>query len=102
MAVMCLPVRVSVKTEDTMRKFPFALLGVCALAAPASAYTKADLKAQLKLLMEWWPGDYDNNEQIVPQSGGGLSAQTDKPIYRPHTVFKRLNMPELGDNMLYV
>jgi len=56
----------------------------------------------LKLLMEWWPGDYDNNEQIVPQSGGGLSAQTDKPIYRPHIVFKSLNMPELGDNMLYV
>jgi hypothetical protein len=85
-----------------MKKFCFAVLGAMLLVAPAQAHTKADLTAQLKLLMEWWPGRYDNNEQIVRQSGGGLSAPTDKPIYRLHTVFKRVTMPELGENVLYV
>jgi len=85
-----------------MKAFYFALMGALLCTVPASAHTKADLNAQLKLLMEWWPGRYDNNEQIVRQSGGGLSAQTDKPFYRLHTVFKRVNMPELGDNVLYV
>jgi hypothetical protein len=89
-----------------MAKIFAALLAALAAAsmpaAPAAAHTKADLDAQLKLLMQWWPGRYDNNEQIVRQSGGGLSAQTAKPFYRLHTVFKRVNMPELGDNVLYV
>jgi hypothetical protein len=85
-----------------MNKLIITVLGALLCAAPAAAHTKADLNAQLKLLMEWWPGRYDNNEQIVRQSGGGLSAQTDKPMYRLHTVFKRVNMPELGDNVLYV
>ncbi len=85
-----------------MKKVLAAAMGLLLLAAPAAAHTKADLNAQLKLMMEWWPGDYDNNEQIVRQSGGGLSTPTDKPFYRLHTVFKRVNMPELGDNVLYV
>jgi len=72
------------------------------LAMPAQAHTKADLEAQLKLLMQWWPGDYDNNEQIVRQSGGGLGAAADKPFYRLHTSFKRVNLPELGENVLFV
>ena len=76
---------------------------VLATAATAGAsHTKADLDAQLKLLMEWWPGDYDNNEQIVRQSGGGLSAATSTPIYRLHTVFKRVNLPEIGENVFFV
>jgi hypothetical protein len=85
-----------------MKKLCFALLSAMFLVAPAQAHTKADLTAQLKLLMEWWPGRYDNNEQIVRQSGGGLSEPTDKPMYRLHTVFKRVTMPELGENVLYV
>ena len=87
-----------------MEKFFMVAMGLALFAAtPASAeFTKSDLNDQLKLLMEWWPGRYDNHEQIVRQSGGGLSALTDKPFYRLHTVFKRVNMPELGENVLYV
>jgi hypothetical protein len=73
-----------------------------ALATPALAFTKADLEAQLKLLMEWWPGRYDNNEQIVRQSGGGLAKATDTPMYRLHSIFQRVAMPEIGDNVLYL
>jgi hypothetical protein len=85
-----------------MFRFSMCVAALLWAAAPAAAHTKADLNAQLKLLMEWWPGDYDNNEQIVRQSGGGLSAQTDKPFYRLHTVFKRVNAPQFGENVLYV
>lgn len=86
-----------------MKKILVAMLGVVLLAgSPALAFTKGDLNAQLKLLMEWWPGRYDNNEQIVRQSGGGLSAQTNKPFYRLHSIFQRVNMPELGENVLYL
>ncbi|MDX2142270.1 MAG: CpcT/CpeT family chromophore lyase [Rhodospirillaceae bacterium] len=87
-----------------MKKFLTATVVAlaCAMASPALAYTKADLEAQLKLLMEWWPGRYDNNEQIVRQSGGGLGKATDKPMYRLHSIFQRVTMPELGDNVLYL
>ncbi|MCB2106042.1 MAG: hypothetical protein KDE14_00020 [Rhodobacteraceae bacterium] len=80
--------------------YAFAALAWASL--PAAAYTKADLNAQLKLLMQWWPGDYDNNEQIVRQSGGGLAKAVDTPFYRLHTVFKRVDAPQFGENVLYV
>lgn len=73
-----------------------------AVAGPAAAHTKQDLNSQLKLLMQWWPGDYDNNEQIVRQSGGGLDAPTSAPFYRIHTVYKRVDLPALGPNVLSV
>ena len=76
------------------------LLAMCAPAAHAQS--RGDLDAQLKLLMQWWPGDYDNNEQIVRQSGGGLETPTDKPFYRLHSRFQTVKLPALGANVLYL
>jgi hypothetical protein len=73
-----------------------------ASGAAAQGHSKADLNAQLKLLMEWLPGDYDNHEQIVRQSGGGFSPATDKPFHRLHTMFRRVNMPAVGEHVIYV
>ena len=53
------------------------LLSSLLLAPCAVAQSDADLSAQLTRLMEWWPGEYDNHEQIVRQSGGGLSGYRD-------------------------
>lgn len=82
------------------------LTAVAMLLAPtatrAQAQNKADLQVQLKLLLEWWPGVYDNNEQIVRQSGGGLSTPTDQPFHRLRTAFTRVTLPALGANLLYV
>ena len=81
------------------------IIVVCALlmaARPAAARSEADLKAQLQLLMKWWPGSYDNNEQIVRQSGGGLAQATSKPFYRLHSVFKPVAVPSLGEHVLYL
>ena len=83
-------------------KFFACALALVLAASPAAAHSKYDLEQQLKLLMQWWPGDYDNNEQIVRQSGGGLSKTVSAPFHRLHTAFKRVEMPELGPNVLSV
>jgi hypothetical protein len=77
------------------------ILPVAALAAPtAMAASSYDLAAQRDLLMQWWPGEYDNHEQIVRQSGGGLSPLTSSPFYRVHSIVTRVEMPGLGPHVL--
>jgi hypothetical protein len=68
----------------------------------AAAATKADLEAQLKLLMAWLPGDYDNNEQIVRQSGGGLSKPVHEPVPRIHSRFRAVDAPQFGRHVVYL
>lgn len=78
-----------------MKRLALALL---LLAAPASAQMgKYDLKAQMARLAEWWPGRFDNHEQIVRQSGGGLSVETETPFFRMDTVVERVANSPLGD-----
>ena len=73
------------------------------MTPPAAAQMRAsDLKAQLRQLSDWWPGRYDNHEQIVRQSGGGLSVLTDKPFFRLHTTVERVTGSPLGDMVFAV
>lgn len=72
------------------------------LIQPAFAYTQAELDSQLELLMEWWSGEFDNNEQIVRQSGGGLSEPKFAPHFRIHGHYRRIDLPTLGEHLLYV
>jgi hypothetical protein len=83
-------------------RFVFALIAALGFASVAHAHSKYDFEAQLKLLSEWLPGDYDNNEQIVRQSGGGLSETKTTPFFRVHTIIKRVTMPEIGDHVFYL
>ena len=76
------------------------LLSSLLLAPCAVAQSDADLSAQLTRLMEWWPGEYDNHEQIVRQSGGGLSENVEKPFLRLHTVMRPLTAIALGEHLL--
>lgn len=76
---------------------------VAALAAPAQVSARPyDLKIQVARLMDWWPGRYDNHEQIVRQSGGGLSDTVETPYQRRHTVVRAVTRADLGPNVLYV
>jgi hypothetical protein len=75
---------------------------LCGLPFPAQAQSRADLQAQLDLLLAWWPGRYDNNEQIVRQSGGGLGALKSEPFFRLHSIVRRIEKPALGEHVLYV
>lgn len=83
-----------------IRAIAFLILSLHTLTA--SALSEQDLQVQLDLLMSWWPGNYDNNEQIVRQSGGGLSAQVYEPHFRLHAIYRRVELPSLGDHVLYV
>lgn len=68
----------------------------------AHAFSEVDLQAQLGLLVAWWPGEYDNNEQIVRQSGGGLAKPVYEPIHRVYTHAALLELPDIGDSVVYV
>ena len=72
------------------------------LAAPGHGYTAAELEAQLDLLLEWWPGEYDNNEQIVRQSGGGLSTPRYTPHFRVHGHYKKVELPNIAEHVIYI
>jgi hypothetical protein len=78
------------------------VFGLVLAVYPAHAFTKGELDGHLRLLMNWWPGEYDNHEQIVRQSGGGISVHVYEPVFRIHSHFGRLDLPELGENVLYV
>lgn len=70
--------------------------------AAAQTFSKGELEGHLRLMMQWWPGEYDNHEQIVRQSGGGLGAPVFEPVFRIHSHYITLDLPELGENVLYV
>lgn len=78
------------------------LVSAAALAvSPASADNQFDLNAQLKRLMEWWPGHYDNHEQVLVHSKA-FQPLNEKPFFRIHTLVQRVHVPELGENLLLV
>ncbi len=79
-----------------------AMLMMPVLSAQAQTFTKGELEGHLSLIMQWWPGEYDNHEQIVRQSGGGISIHVYEPVFRIHSHYVKLDMPELGENVLYV
>jgi hypothetical protein len=79
-----------------------ATLAVAVAPIAAAAHGEYDLKAQLQTLMQWWTGEYDNHEQIVRQSGGGLSPATEAPFYRVHSRYERVTGSPLGANVLRV
>jgi hypothetical protein len=88
-------------------RFKTAIWAAAALAGafappPAVAHGEYDLKAQLETLIRWWPGEYDNHEQVVRQSGGGLSPVTDQPFYRVHSRYERVEGSPLGARVLSV
>jgi hypothetical protein len=75
-------------------------LGAVTMTPVQAAHNAFDLRAQLALLMQWWPGEYDNHEQIVRQSGGGLSPLTDTPFYRVHSRYERITGSSLGEHVI--
>jgi hypothetical protein len=66
-----------------------------AWAIPAAAQTPVELKAQIGEIMAMFPGTYDNAAQMQRQGG-------DKPFYPIRTILKRVTMPEIGENVLYL
>ena len=87
---------------STLARVSACLGALAALAPPpaSAAHGPYDLKAQLELLLQWWPGQYDNHEQIVRQSGGGLSPPTSAPFHRVHSRYQRVADSVLGAHVI--
>lgn len=79
-------------------------LSVGSVASPLvhAAHGENDLRAQLTTLMKWWPGEYDNYEQITRQSGRGFAPITSSPYYRVHSRYARVTGSPLGEHVLSV
>ena len=82
--------------------FALCLLALGGVSHSAQAFSERELEIHLDLLKQWWQGHYDNHEQIVRQSGGGLAEPVFDPIFRLHAVYKSIDLPEVGDHVLYV
>ena len=80
----------------------WVLFGFLTAAPGAQAYTDSELAAQLERLVQWWTGEFDNNEQIVRQSGGGLSEPKYTPHFRIHSHILRIDYPDFGEHVLYI
>ncbi|MDQ3042474.1 MAG: chromophore lyase CpcT/CpeT [Acidobacteriota bacterium] len=74
--------------------FVFVLL-VC-FASVASAQSK--LEDDLRLMMKWFEGRFDNFQQTVEEK----DARTEFPHERIHSIFARVNLPNIGENVFYV
>ena len=89
------------KSMGQTGKLALLCLGILSSHA-ASAYSEAELNMQLELLVDWWTGEFDNNEQVVRQSGGGLSPPADEPHFRIHGHYLPVQIPDIGEHVLYV
>lgn len=73
----------------------FALLS--ATSAGANSLT---LEQQFALFLDWFPGEYDNNEQVWQQREDGV-AQADLHE-RIHHRFVKVDLPALGEHVYFV
>lgn len=79
-----------------------AIAATLTLSAHAQERRYTSLDYELEYLMETWPGDYNNREQVQ------FDADTGKPDYdsgahlRVHGQVSRVNLPTFGEHVLYV
>jgi len=78
------------------------LVGCAAAPAPNTAVrptAQASLDEQLITLMDWFPGEWDNNEQHWQQA---TIDKKEKPIERIHHLFLPVVVPAIGEHALFV
>jgi len=79
------------------------LLFVSVLTIPTQAQDvskKGVLDRDLALMMTWFEGEFDNNEQVYFE--GTLKVGDEEKHERIHSIFKRAELPEIGKNIFYV
>lgn len=84
------------------------LLALAFIAAPASAQPSTPPKTQaqklidqdLRLLLQWFPGRFDNQEQVAFAEELGIPA--DAVPEHIHSIFAPVDLPALGQHVYYV
>lgn len=85
-----------------MRILCYVLLVVCLATGSAHAFTQRELDNHAQILMRWWPGEYDNHGQVVRQSPSGIAPLVNEPVFRLYSHYVALDLPALGDHVIYV
>jgi hypothetical protein len=80
-------------------------LAALALAAPAAAQgpalsTKDVLDKDFRTLMEWFPGRFDNDLQVMFDKD--LNVPEEARNGRVHSIFRPVTLPAFGENIFYV
>jgi hypothetical protein len=75
-------------------------LSIMSAAAQEQRYTL--LEREIEYLMEIWPGDYDNREQLQFDFDVGKRTLEDGAHLRVHSQIRRVDLPAIGKYVLYV
>ena len=74
-------------------------------AAPVSttqAMGSSLLAQDLDYVMQIWPGDYDNREQLQYDSDVGKKTMDTGGHLRVHSIVRRVDLPQIGPHVLYI
>jgi hypothetical protein len=76
-----------------------ALIGlVLFTASPAQAADDVDLEADFARFLDWFPGEYDNHEQVWQQE----LDQAENPHEHLHHIFAPVSAPTMGEHTFFV
>jgi hypothetical protein len=76
------------------------LMVLCAIAVPVRADEAAILEKDFRTLMTWFPGVYDNQEQVYFEGEQGIEETLRHQ--RLHSVFAPVELPAFGEHVFYV
>lgn len=80
------------------------VIGCCLLSLKAIAEERrfSLLEREIEYLMEIWPGDYDNREQVQFDNNAGKTTVEDGAHARVHSRVSRVHLPKFSEYLLYV
>jgi len=73
---------------------------LCLIAACARGDEASVLDKNFRIMMEWFPGVYDNQEQVYFEAEQGVDEALRHE--RIHHVFEPVELPAFGDHVFYV
>lgn len=77
----------------------FAVLGIAGLLAmPGSVSAGESLDADFARFLSWFPGEYDNHEQVWQQKLDGV----EHALEHLHHIFSPVAAPSIGENIFFV
>ncbi len=72
-------------------------------ASPAVAgHSRAELEGEIQLLMQWLPGEYDNEPQIRRQRERAPNGPGTAAVYPIHSLFHAVVAPQFGAHVVYL
>jgi hypothetical protein len=74
------------------------IFSFCYLAASASLAQEASLESDMKLMLQWFAGEFDNFQQVWLEK----EQKVEQPHEHIHSIFAPIKLPFLGENVFYV